>query len=351
MQEDYIKGRGAQFNTKNPFLKGELVQEHIEGLDQPLRKDKIVSQFFFDHAKKIVNFVDSPDLSYSYSINAYQGCEHGCAYCYARNSHTYWGFSAGLDFETKIIIKKNAPQLLEKHFQKKSWKPEPIIMSGNTDCYQPVEQKLELTRSLLKVFLKYGNPVGLVTKNSLILRDLDILKELAAKNLVRVVVSITTLDENLRRIMEPRTATSANRLKIIENLSAMNIPAGVLVAPIIPGLNNHEIPRIVKAVATAGALMAGFTVVRLNGDIERLFRDWLEKNFPERADKVWNQISQLHGGSVHDSKWVRRMRGEGPLAESIRQIFKASAKKYMAGRRFPEYDLSHFSPIGTMKLF
>jgi DNA repair photolyase len=349
--DDYLKGRGAQINTKNPFLSRELVQEQIEGLDEPLRKEKVVSQFFYDHAKKIVNTIDSPDLSYSYSINAYQGCEHGCAYCYARNSHTYWGFSAGLDFETKIMVKKNAPQLLEKHFQKKSWKPEPIMLSGNTDCYQPVEQKMELTRKLLKVFLKYGNPVGIVTKNDLILRDLDVLEELATKNLVRVVVSITTLDEKLRRVMEPRTATSTNRLKVIEKLSAKNVPVGVLVAPIIPGLNNHEIPRIVQATGSAGALMAGYTVVRLNGDIALLFRNWLEKNFPDRVQKVWSQIEQLHGGKVNDSMWGRRMKGEGVLADSIRQIFKASLKKHMPGRRFPEYDLSHFSPSGSLRLF
>jgi DNA repair photolyase len=349
--DDYLKGRGAQINTKNPFLSRELVQEQIEGLDEPLRKEKVVSQFFYDHAKKIVNTIDSPDLSYSYSINAYQGCEHGCAYCYARNSHTYWGFSAGLDFETKIMVKKNAPQLLEKHFQKKSWKPEPIMLSGNTDCYQPVEQKMELTRKLLKVFLKYGNPVGIVTKNDLILRDLDVLEELATKNLVRVVVSITTLDEKLRRVMEPRTATSTNRLKVIEKLSAKNVPVGVLVAPIIPGLNNHEIPRIVQATGSAGALMAGYTVVRLNGDIALLFRNWLEKNFPDRVQKVWSQIEQLHGGKVNDSMWGRRMKGEGVLADSIRQIFKASLKKHMPGRRFPEYDLSHFSSSGSLRLF
>jgi DNA repair photolyase len=349
--DDYLKGRGAQINTKNPFLSRELVQEQIEGLDEPLRKEKVVSQFFYDHAKKIVNTIDSPDLSYSYSINAYQGCEHGCAYCYARNSHTYWGFSAGLDFETKIMVKKNAPQLLEKHFQKKSWKPEPIMLSGNTDCYQPVEQKMELTRKLLKVFLKYGNPVGIVTKNDLILRDLDVLEELATKNLVRVVVSITTLDEKLRRVMEPRTATSTNRLKVIEKLSAKNVPVGVLVAPIIPGLNNHEIPRIVQATGSAGALMAGYTVVRLNGDIALLFRNWLEKNFPDRVQKVWSQIEQLHGGKVNDSMWGRRMKGEGVLADSIRQIFKASLKKHMPCRRFPEYDLSHFSSSGSLRLF
>lgn len=346
-----MKGRGAKLNTKNPFFSRELVQEHIEGLDEPLIQEKVISQFFNEHAKNIVNKIDSPDLSYNYSINAYQGCEHGCIYCYARNSHTYWGYSAGLDFESKIIIKKNAPQLLEKHLQKKSWAPEPIMLSGNTDCYQPIEKKLQLTRNLLKVFLKYGNPVGMITKNNLILRDIDVLSELAKKNLVRVVVSITTLDEGLRRKMEPRTTTTDNRLKVVELLSANGIPVGVLVAPIIPGLNNYEIPKIVKAVGSAGALMAGYTVVRLNGDVKTIFKDWLETHFPDRAKKVWEQIAQLHGGNVNDSTWGRRMKGEGVLAESIRQIFKASLKKHLSGRSFPPFDLSHFSANGMMKLF
>ncbi len=346
-----MKGRGAQLNTKNPFSSRELVQEHIEGLDEPLVKEKVISQFFNEHAKNIVNKIDSPDLSYNYSINAYQGCEHGCIYCYARNSHTYWGYSAGLDFESKIIIKKNAPQLLEKHLQKKSWRPEPIMLSGNTDCYQPIEKKLQLTRNLLKVFLKYGNPVGMITKNNLILRDIDVLRELANKSLVRVVVSVTTLDEDLRRKMEPRTTTAENRLKVVEALSASGIPVGVLVAPIIPGLNNYEIPKIVEAVGSAGALMAGYTVVRLNGDVKTIFRKWLESNFPDRANKVWEQIAQLHGGNVNDSTWGRRMKGEGILAESIRQIFKASVKKHLSGRSFPPFDLTHFSANGMMKLF
>lgn len=351
MQEDYIRGRGAQINTKNPFLSQELVVEHVEGLDEPLRQEKVLSQFFYDHPKKIVNKVDSPDLAYAYSINPYQGCEHGCAYCYARNSHTYWGFSAGLDFESKIIVKSNAPELLEKYFQNKRWRPQPIMMSGNTDCYQPIERKMELTRRLLKVFLRYGAPVGIVTKNNLILRDIDVLEELAAKNLVRVVLSLTTLDENLRRVMEPRTSSAANRLAAIEKLSKKNIPVGVLTAPVVPGLNNHEIPQLIQAAASAGALTASYTMVRLNGDIKTLFRDWLEKNFPGRAEKVWNQIAQLHGGQVNDSVWGRRMKGEGPLAEAIRQIFKASVKKWMDGRKFPDYNLSLFSPGGTLRMF
>lgn len=351
MQEDYIRGRGAQINTKNPFLSRELVAEHIEGLDEPLRKEKVFSQFFYDHPKNIVNKVNSPDLSFPYSINPYQGCEHGCAYCYARNSHTYWGFSAGLDFESKIIVKKNAPESLEKYFQNKRWRPQPIMLSGNTDCYQPIEQKMKLTRSLLKVFLKYGAPVGIVTKNSLVLRDIDVLEELAAKNLVRVVISLTTLDENLRRAMEPRTSSSTKRLEAIEKLSEKNIPAGVLTAPIVPGLNNHEIPQLIQSIASAGALTASYSVVRLNGDIKTLFRDWLEKNFPGRTEKVWNQIAQLHGGQVNDSKWGRRMKGDGPLADSIGQVFKASVRKWMDGRKFPDYNLSLFSPTGNLRMF
>jgi DNA repair photolyase len=284
-------------------------------------------------------------------MNPYQGCEHGCIYCYARNTHEYYGFSAGLDFESKIIVKKNAPQVLEQQLLNKNWNAAPIMLSGNTDCYQPQERKLEITRQILKVLLKYQHPVGMITKNSLITRDIDILQELAKEKLVHVMISITTLNEELRRQMEPRTASSLKRLKTVEELTKVNIPVGIMNAPIIPGLNHHEIPAILKAAADHGALTAGMTIVRLNGSIGKIFEDWLRKNFPDRFDKVWNQICSLHGGNVNDSQFGRRMRGEGNIADAIHQLFRASKKKYFAGRSMPAYDLTKFRKGGTYQLF
>jgi DNA repair photolyase len=350
MDESYFKGRGAQIKTQNRFLKSQYVTDHIEGLDEPLLESPS-TQIFFETPKKIVNKVDSPDLSMMYSMNPYQGCEHGCIYCYARNTHEYYGFSAGLDFESKIIVKKNAATLLEQHLLNKNWNAVPIMLSGNTDCYQPQEKKFEITRKLLKVFATYRHPVGMITKNSLILRDLDLLKDLASDNLVHVYISITTLDESLRRILEPRTASSIKRLKTIEELAKAGVPVGVMNAPIIPGLNHHEIPQVLKAAADHGAMAAGMTVVRLNGSIGKIFEDWLRKNFPDRFDKVWNQISSFHGGSVNDSQFGRRMSGEGNIADAIHQLYRASKKKYFSEKQMTPYDLTKFRKGGNLSLF
>jgi len=347
---DYLKGRGAQIKTSNKFLQQQYVTDHIEGLDEEMMSWPS-TQIFEDNPKKIVNKVDSPDLGLMYSMNPYQGCEHGCIYCYARNTHEYYGFSAGLDFESKIIVKKNAPILLEQHILQKNWNASPIMLSGNTDCYQPQEKEFELTRNMLKVLARYRHPVSIITKNSLILRDLDLLSDLASERLVTVMISITTLDEDLRRKMEPRTATSVRRLKVVEKLNKAGIPTGIMSAPIIPGLNHHEIPAILKAASEHGAVDAGMTVVRLNGAISKVFEDWLRKNFPDRFDKVWNQICDLHGGDVSDSVYGRRMRGEGTLAEIIHQLFCTSKKKYYEGRSFPSYDLTKFRKGGTLSLF
>ena len=351
MNEGYLKGKGAQFNVKNPFLKAHYVTEHPEGLDEELFDRAPQRQVFYETPKKVVNKVDSPDLHIGHSLNPYQGCEHGCIYCYARNTHQYWGFSAGLDFESKIIVKKNAPQLLEKLFLSKTWRPTPIMVSGNTDCYQPLEQKLQITRSLLKIFLKYQHPLGMITKNSLVLRDLDLLTQLAKKNLVNVFISITSLQEKLRLKMEPRTANGQKRLRVLKELSSAGIPTGVMIAPIIPGLNDHEIPAIMKAIAQNGAQTAAYTVVRLNGSIGEIFKDWLYKNFPNKAQKVWDQIASLHGGKVNDSEWGRRMKGEGHWAHTIQQLFTSSYKKHMEGRSLPELDITKFRRSGNYNLF
>jgi len=345
-QEDnpgFFKGRGAQLNTHNKFLKNKYVAEHIEGIDEPLLENT-ATQLFEETPKKIVSESNSPDLSHTYSINPYQGCEHGCIYCYARNSHEYYGFSAGLDFERKIIIKPNAPELLEQYFNKKNYQPVCIMLSGNTDCYQPVERRLKITRHLLEVFLKYKNPVSIITKNNVILRDMDILTELASMNLVHVNVSITSLNEQLRQKLEPRTVTASGRLAVVQKLSEKGIPVRVMAAPIIPGLNSNEVPNIIKAAADRGALAAGFTIVRLNGSIAEIFSDWIYKAFPDRAEKVLNMIRSCHDGKLNDSDFGRRMSGEGKIAQSIHQMFRMACNRFMAGREMPEYDYTLFVP-------
>ncbi len=350
MDLSYHKGRGSQIKPQNKFLAQSYVADHIEGLDEPLLENP-VTQIFIEHPKKIVNKVNSPDLGMAFSMNPYQGCEHGCVYCYARNTHEYYGFSAGLDFESKIIVKPNAHILLEQQIVQPHWQPVPIMLSGNTDCYQPQERKHEITRKMLQVLARYRHPVGVITKNSLITRDIDVLQDLASNHLVHVMISITTLNEDLRRIMEPRTASAVKRLQTIEALAKANIPVGVMNAPIIPGLNHHEIPGIIKAAADHGALTAGMTVVRLNGAIAKIFEDWVRKNFPDRFDKIWNQISSLHGGNVSDSVFGRRMAGEGNIADVIHQLHKTAKRKHLGCRQMPPYDLTRFLKQGNFSLF
>lgn len=336
------KSRGAQSNIHNPFLKQKTVYEFPEGLDEEHVEAKRLIKVHKDYPRKVVNKVDSPDVPLNWSINPYQGCEHGCVYCYARNTHTYWGFSAGLDFEQQIMAKPNAPQLLRKFLSRKNHVPEAISLSGNTDCYQPLEKSMKITRQLLSVFLEFNHPVGIITKNSLILRDLDLLIPLANKNLVSVMVSITTMYNDLRRAMEPRTSTTANRLKTIETLSQNGIPVGVMVAPIIPGLTSEEIPEILKASAQAGAIEAGCTMLRLNGQIAEIFVEWISGFAPNKKEKILHQIGQVHGGKLNDSEIGRRMRGEGPIADAIHQLFKTMKKKYFGENKFPPFNYSHF---------
>ncbi len=339
IERDYIKGRGAQLNVSNKFdahsneLRSDFLNYcAIEGDEVTNSKTILIDTF----PKTIVNKVVSPDVGMGYSLNPYQGCEHGCIYCYARNSHEYWGFSAGLDFEQKILVKRNSVELLEKKLQSPRWKAVPIVLSGNTDCYQPTEKKLEITRQLLKTFLKYKHPVGIITKNSLVLRDLDILKELAKDNLVQVHLSITSLNEETRRTLEPRTATIKKRLETLKQLASNNIPVSVMMAPIIPGINSHEILPLVKAIAENGALGVGYTMVRLNGAIGGIFTDWIQKAMPDRAEKVLHQIAECHGGNLNDSEFGRRMKGSGNIAEQVSQQFKIARKKYLSGRVMPK---------------
>ncbi|HTN45141.1 MAG TPA: PA0069 family radical SAM protein [Flavipsychrobacter sp.] len=352
MTDDYTKGRGAQYNPKNKFLKGEYVQEHTESIDD-WEKQERKTEYIFDDSKTLVNKVTSPDVGMLYSANPYQGCEHGCIYCYARNSHEYWGYSAGIDFESRIVVKKNAPALLRKLFESNSWEPAVISLSGNTDCYQPIERKMKITRQLLEICLEYRNPVGVLSKNALVLRDLDLLKELNKYNLVSVFSSITSLDEDLRRVLEPRTASYKSRLKVVRTLAENNIPTGIMNAPLIPGLNDMHMHDVLKAASEAGAKWAGYTVVRLNGAIGDIFKDWLYKTFPDRAEKVWNQICACHAGNVNDSRWGNRIVGDGKFAELIKTQFRLYCRKFNLNVEKRELNTKDFRRIrnGQLPLF
>lgn len=342
IESNYVKGRGTQINVHNRFNRYQYVQDFKEMLDEEFLIGK-KTEIIYTHPKTIINKVDSPDVPGEYSLNPYQGCEHGCVYCYARNTHEYWGYNAGMDFEQKIIVKQNAIEILEKQLSSKKWKASPIMLSGNTDCYQPIEREMELTRRILQTFLKYKHPVGIITKNALVLRDLDILKELAKHNLVQVIISVTGTDEDMRRVLEPRTSTYKNRFLAMKQLSENGIPCRVMIAPIIPGINNHAIPEIVEKASEAGVKYAGYSMARLNGAIGPVFKDWLIKNFPDRADKVWNLICDAHGGDVKDSRFGVRMRGQGQMAESIRQLFNLSRLRFMKKEKEFEFNCDSFN--------
>ncbi len=345
----YIKGRGAQINTVNPFHRLQYDTQPIDW-EQHESDDKIRTEFIPVHPKTIINKVKSPDIPAGYSMNPYQGCEHGCVYCYARNTHTYWGYSAGLEFEQKILVKQNVPELLEQKFKSKNWKPAPIMLSGNTDCYQPVEKEKEITRKILEVCWKYRHPVSVITKNSLILRDLDILEKLAQHGLVHVSISITTLDDEMRRVLEPRTSSVLRRLETVERLHKAGVPVNVMMAPIIPGLNDHEILPLAKEIAERGARSIGYTMVRLNGDVGEIFMDWLTKVMPDKADKIINQIKDVHGGQLSDSRFGKRMSGEGHYAMMVKQQFKLAREKYLRGRTTPPYNLDLFEQMKKPQL-
>src|SRR6187397_1832614 len=350
-EQQYLFGRGAQINTKNQFLKEEKTKEHIEGIDD-WTEANTATQYLEQQAKTIINKVDSPDVGMAYSMNPYAGCEHGCIYCYARNVHEYWGYSAGLDFERKIIVKKNAPQLLRKFLMHPKWDATPIMLSGNTDSYPPAEQTHRLTRGLLEVCNEFNQAVGILTKNSWILKDKDVLQEMAKKRLVSAMVSVTSFDEDLRRVMEPRTTTAKQKLKVIEELSKAGVRMGIMMGPMIPGLNEHEMQRIMKAGKDAGATFTAYTFIRLNGAIKLLFHDWLYKNFPDRADKVWHLIEASHDGKVNDSRWGVRMRGEGNIAQIVSQQYKKYGKLYGMNAERWELDTTIFRRPGEQgKLF
>ena len=350
--ESYQTGRGAQINPENRFHKQQKGADYDDIPSILSRKKK--NSFIEIFPKTIVNKVKSPDVGMTYSLNPYQGCEHGCTYCYARPTHEYWGYSAGLDFEEVILVKKNAPELLEQTLRKKSWEVKTIVLSGNTDCYQPCEREFKITRSLLKIMLKYKHPVSIITKNALVSRDIDILKQLAKLNLTSVQISITSLNEDLRRRLEPRTATAQRKLETVRQLTEAGIPVNVFFAPIIPGINDHELFSLAKAAKKYGANTIYYQVVRLNGPNEAIFSDWLEKNYPDRKEKVLNLLREIHGGKVSNSNFSTRMKGEGNYAESIRRQMEIAKNRYFPNTFFPELRCDLFEipdESGQLSLF
>ena len=331
-----VRGRGASWSPANRFEKLHVDLTDIDCVDvdpaiekQPRRP----TQYFRDGTKSIITRNTSPDVGFETSLNPYRGCEHGCIYCYARPTHEYLGFSAGLDFESKIMVKMNGPELLRAELESKGWQPQTLGMSGVTDPYQPVEKKLQITRGCLEVLAKFKNPVAIITKNRLVTRDIDLLCELAKYNAIAVNLSVTSLDPNLQRVLEPRTSSPQARLDAIRQLRSAGIPTGVMVAPVIPGLTDHEIPRILDGCAKAGAQFAGYTVVRLPWAVAPLFEHWLEEHFPDRKEKVLGRIRHLRGNRLNNSLWHTRMTGEGIFAEQIASLFKVGCGHAGIGER------------------
>jgi DNA repair photolyase len=332
-------GRGAVSNPPNRF-------EHItlerdadwNPEDDPAPR----TQFLRDLSQSIITYNDSPDISFRAGINAYRGCEHGCSYCYARPFHEYLGFSAGLDFESKIMVKENAPELLRRELSSPKWKPQLLAMSGVTDCYQPIERKLQLTRKCLAVLAEFRNPVAIITKNHLVTRDIDLLTELAKYHAVQVNLSINSLDSDLARKLEPRASSPKMRLAAVEALAKAGVPVGVLVAPVIPALNDHEIPNVLAAVRTAGALWAGTEILRLPLTVSPVFQQWLEHNFPEKKEKVLNRIRAVRNGKLNDARFGSRMRGEGIFAGQIHQMFEVAKRKAGFPDQHPEVSAAAF---------
>jgi len=335
-------GRGATINPPGRFEKMEIA------IDEEFEEPNPRTQYLRDSSQTVITTNDSPDIGFRTSINPYRGCEHGCSYCYARPYHEYLGYSAGVDFETRIMVKTDAPKILRRELSSKKWTPQPVAMSGVTDCYQPVERKLEITRGCLQVLAEFRNPVGIVTKNHLVTRDIDVLSELARFQAASVHISITSLDSSLARRLEPRAASPSHRLDAIRQLCAAGIPVGVLVAPIIPGLNDHEIPAILKAAREAGAMRAGFTMLRLPHGVKDVFSAWLEEHMPDAKERVLGRIRSMRGGKLNVSTFGSRMRGEGVFAEQIHQLFAVSLHREGFADRMPGLSTAAFrNPAGA----
>ena len=354
-------GRAATVSPPNRFERLHVEDDYEQLADDPeslaslTGERRVKTEFYADATQNILATNDSPDVPFDFSANPYRGCEHGCAYCFARPSHEYLGFNAGLDFEARIMVKLDAAKLLREALNKKSWRGDLIALSGVTDCYQPAERKFRLTRGLLEVMLEARQAVTIITKNALVARDIDLLAPLAAENLAHVNVSITTLDAELARTLEPRTSTPAAKLEAVKKLTAADIPTRVMVAPIIPGLTDHETPKILAAAAEAGAWNASFVLLRLPLAVKPIFLDWLAVNRPDARDKVEGLIRDTRDGALYQSEWKTRQRGTGAYADQIAQSFAVFRRKHGLDRKLPDYDTTKFTPpqlaSGQLRLF
>jgi DNA repair photolyase len=353
LQTQARTGRGAVRDLPNRFeklaldLDPDVVQDDPDADGETRPNPKTI--FLEDNSETIISRNDSPDIGFTAGINPYRGCEHGCAYCYARPYHEYLGFSAGLEFETKIVVKRRAAELLRQELSRPKYQPQPLAMSGVTDCYQPAERHFRITRSCLEVLAEFRHPVSIITKNFLVTRDLDVLKELAAYDAVQVFISITTLNADLAAKMEPRASRPAHRLRAVEMLARAGVPVGVLVAPIIPGLNDREIPAVLEAAKAAGAGSAGFTVLRLPYGVKDVFQEWLKLNFPEKLDRILGAVRSVRGGKLNVSEFSVRMRGEGNYAEQIHRMFHVFRERLGFGK-MRELRIEHFRRPGEMQL-
>ncbi|MGI9086485.1 MAG: PA0069 family radical SAM protein [Chthoniobacterales bacterium] len=342
-----ISTRGASWSPANRFEKLHVDLTDIDVVD-PIaaaeERPRRATQYYRDLTKTIISRNDSPDVGFEASVNPYRGCEHGCVYCFARPTHEYLGFSAGLDFESRIMVKENAPELLEAELASPKWQPKTVVLSGVTDPYQPIERRLKITRRCLEVLAKFRNPVGIITKNHLVTRDINILRELAAQDAIAVNISVTSLERDLQRILEPRTSPPKARLEAVRQLREAGIPVGVMVAPIIPGLTDHEIPAILKACGEAGAQFAGSVILRLPWAVAPLFEHWLTEHFPERKEKILGRIRDLRGGELYDARWTKRQTGEGIYAEQIANMFEVAKRRAGIGER-PKLSIASFRRI------
>jgi DNA repair photolyase len=346
-KERPIKGRGSAENPPNRF---ELLVHERDPTEADEEAPGPSTQFLRDATRSVIAYNDSPDVGFGASINPYRGCEHGCIYCYARPTHEYLGFSAGLDFETKILVKENAPELLRRELRSRRWQPQVLSLSGVTDCYQPIERRLKLTRRCLEVLAEFRNPVGIVTKSRLVTRDVDVLGELARHQAALVFVSLTSLNVELARKLEPRASHPQARLEAMRQLTEAGIPVGVMVAPVIPALTDHEIPAVLAAAANAGAAYAGFTMLRLPYGVAELFEQWLQRHFPSKKDKVLGRIRETRGGKLNDARFGSRMRGEGVFAQTIRDVFVLARRKAGIGEHAPSLSTASFRrPSGEQR--
>ncbi len=350
-------GRAAGANPANRFEKVHVVpdDEHFDPAESTPALRRLPTTFLPDHSQTVISHNSSPDIPFNHSLNPYRGCEHGCAYCYARPTHEYLGLNAGLDFESRILVKHDIAERLRNELRAPSWQGDLIVLSGVTDCYQPAERRFRLTRACLEVLLEAGQPLGIITKNALVTRDLDLLTAFAARNLVQVRISLTTLDSELARNLEPRTSTPQARLHAISKLAAAGVPTGVMTAPIIPGLNDQELPALLAAASEAGAQSAGFTLLRLPLAVRPIFEEWVARVYPDKASRILALIRETRSGQMSDSRFGRRMRGEGTYAQSIQQTFKIFCKKHDLDRELLPLDFTQFRPPqpsrGQLRLF